>query len=105
VADIQGGTTAEGIHLGAVAGTVDLMQRCYTGVETRGDILRFDPQLPKDLNNIELNLIYRRNWLNVQIDHTRLLISSKRYAAVPIEIGLKDQVIELKPGDSVELKI
>lgn len=105
VADIQGGTTAEGIHLGAVAGTVDLMQRCYTGVETRGDILRFDPQLPKDLNNIELNLIYRRNWLNVQIDHTRLLINSKRYAAVPIEIGLKDQVIELKPGDSVELKI
>ncbi len=28
VADIQGGTTSEGIHLGAIAGTVDLMQRC-----------------------------------------------------------------------------
>jgi len=105
VADIQGGTTAEGIHLGAVAGTVDLMQRCYTGVETRGDILRFDPQLPRDLDNIELNFIYRRNWLNVQIDHTRLLISSKRYAALPIKIGLNDQVKELKPGDSIELQI
>ena len=105
VADIQGGTTAEGIHLGAVAGTVDLMQRCYTGVETRGDILRFNPQLPRDLDNIELNIIYRRHWLNVQIDHKRLLINTKRYAAVPIKIGLNDQVIEPKPGDSVELQI
>ena len=29
--DVQGGTTAEGIHLGAMAGTVDLVQRCYGG--------------------------------------------------------------------------
>jgi hypothetical protein len=29
----QGGTTAEGIHLGAIAGTVDLLQRCYSGLE------------------------------------------------------------------------
>ena len=25
--------TREGIHLGAVAGTIDLVQRCYTGLE------------------------------------------------------------------------
>ena len=35
VADIQGGTTPEGIHLGAMAGTVDLLQRGYTGLEAR----------------------------------------------------------------------
>ena len=105
VADIQGGTTAEGIHLGAVAGTVDLMQRCYTGLETRGDILRFNPQLPKDLDRIELDLIYRRNWLNVRIDHKKLLIKSKHYAVGPIKIALQSQVIEMKPGDFIELQI
>ena len=31
VADIQGGTTAEGVHLGAMAGCVDLLQRCFAG--------------------------------------------------------------------------
>lgn len=31
VADIGGGTTAEGIHLGAMAGSVDLLQRCSPG--------------------------------------------------------------------------
>src|SRR5262249_43706092 len=35
VADVQGGTTAEGIHLAAMAGTVDVLQRCFAGVELR----------------------------------------------------------------------
>ena len=42
--DMQGGTTAEGIHLGAMAGTIDLIQRCYTGIELRQDELRFNPR-------------------------------------------------------------
>ena len=29
--DLQGGTTPEGVHLGAMAGTVDLVQRAFTG--------------------------------------------------------------------------
>lgn len=37
ISDTQGGTTREGIHLGAMAGTVDIMQRCYTGLELRDD--------------------------------------------------------------------
>ena len=36
IADLQGGTTGEGIHLGAMAGTLDLVQRGLTGLETRG---------------------------------------------------------------------
>ena len=44
VADVQGGTTAEGIHLGAMAGTVDIMLRCLTGLRARGAVLRFRPR-------------------------------------------------------------
>ena len=50
IADIQGGTTHEGIHLGAMAGTVDLIQRCYGGVEARaascGSTLRCPTSCP-----------------------------------------------------------
>src|SRR5690606_30764578 len=45
VSDIQGGTTAEGIHLGAMAGTVDLIQRVCTGIEVRDGVLRRQPKL------------------------------------------------------------
>jgi alpha,alpha-trehalase len=105
ISDIQGGTTNEGIHLGAMAGTVDLIQRCYTGIETRGDRLWFNPHLPKDLKNIYFNIIYRRNWVNIQINSKRLKISTRRYFAKPINIGFRDQFIQLSPGDSVEFQI
>src|SRR5690606_8175025 len=48
--DVQGGTTHEGVHLGALAGTVDLVQRCYTGIAVRGGTLAFDPRLPDELS-------------------------------------------------------
>ena len=49
VSDIQQGTTAEGVHLGAMAGTVDLVQRVSTGIEVTGDVLRLNPQLPEEM--------------------------------------------------------
>ncbi len=56
VRDIQGGTTAEGIHLGAMAGTVDLLQRGHTGIETRGDTLFIDPRLPVELGRLTFRI-------------------------------------------------
>ena len=35
-----------GVHLGAMAGTVDLVQRVSTGIEVTGDVLRLNPHLP-----------------------------------------------------------
>jgi alpha,alpha-trehalase len=46
VADVQGGTTAEGIHLGAMAGTIDLVQRCYAGVDLRDGEVLVRPWMP-----------------------------------------------------------
>ena len=59
VSDIQGGTTAEGIHLGAMVGSLDLLQRCYTGLDTRHDILWFNPLLPDELPSLHFDLRYR----------------------------------------------
>ncbi|MFU8805820.1 MAG: trehalose-phosphatase, partial [Bradymonadaceae bacterium] len=46
VGDTQGGTTAEGIHLGAMAGTVDIIERSFAGIEIFNDVLCFCPNLP-----------------------------------------------------------
>jgi len=58
ISDIQGGTTHEGIHLGALAGTVDLVQRCYTGMEFRDDVVFFNPRIPEGLNRLAGCLCY-----------------------------------------------
>ncbi|MEO3811563.1 glycoside hydrolase family 65 protein [Sphaerisporangium sp. B11E5] len=56
LADVQGGTTAEGIHLGAMGGTLDLVQRCYLGLEAGLDGLRLDPHLPDRLPALSLTI-------------------------------------------------
>ena len=44
IGDIQGGTTKEGIHMGVMSGTLDLVQRGYLGTAIRGrrPLLRAD---------------------------------------------------------------
>ena len=45
VDDVQGGTTREGIHMGVMAGTLDLVQRIYLGAEIRDGVVYFEPRL------------------------------------------------------------
>lgn len=101
ISDIQGGTTPEGIHLGAMAGTIDLIQRAYSGLEAREGVLRFNPSLPEDLGRVDFNLQYRRCWLNVTLDRRHLTVASLPSAAMPIQVAVKDDVRELEAGSKV----
>jgi alpha,alpha-trehalase len=105
ICDIQGGTTHEGIHLGAMAGTVDILQRAYSGIETRGEVLWFNPSLPKGLKSVRFNIKYRGHWLNVNINETLLRITSTQPARLPVKIGFKDQVFEMKPAATLEFEL
>lgn len=102
VADIQGGTTPEGIHLGAMAGTVDLLQRGYAGLEVRGDVLRFNPAIPAEFQALEFEIHYRGHRLQVRITHKILRLSTIPSAVAPIQVGFRDEVVELGPGSTQE---
>ncbi|MDQ0766177.1 trehalose/maltose hydrolase-like predicted phosphorylase [Streptomyces canus] len=56
--DVQGGTTGEGIHLGAMVGTLALVQRGPTGLETRGGALCLDPVPLPELSSYGFTLRY-----------------------------------------------
>jgi alpha,alpha-trehalase len=105
VLDIQGGTSHEGIHLGAMAGTVDLMQRCYSGLETRQDALWFNPALPEEVKSLAFHILYREHWLHVTIQKKSIKISSKGETSIPIKIGLRDTLHDLQTGGSMELDL
>jgi alpha,alpha-trehalase len=105
VSDIQGGTTPEGIHLGAMAGTVDLVQRCYSGIETREDRLQLNPYLPNELKEIQFDILYRQHWINVLIKSNRLIVSTRRHAVAPITVGFREDTFELKPGDTLQFEL
>jgi alpha,alpha-trehalase len=105
VADIQGGTTHEGIHLGAMAGTVDLVQRCYTGMETRQGVLRFNPHLPEELESVEFSIRYRQHWINIRLTSRKLCISSRKHDIPPIRVGVPWRQCMLQPGGTVEFDL
>ncbi len=98
--DIQGGTTAEGIHLGAMAGAVDQLQRGYTGIVTRGNVLWFNPCLPEELECLRMRLRYRNHFIEVELTAEKLTLTSLPTAGEPIRIGFRDQVLELPPNAS-----
>ena len=103
--DVQGGTTPEGIHLGAMAGTVDLVERGYTGVELRRDTLHFNPALPDRVRALRIQLSYRGQTLAVEIRDGTLAVRSTRSDRGPIRISCGDEVRELRPGEVVRFPI
>jgi len=105
VADVQGGTTAEGIHLAAMAGSVDLLQRCFTGLETRGGVLRFNPQWPQELGTFTCRLRFRQHDIIVRISSERLRISAVSGDVPEIQVACLDKWLTLRPGKSVEFEL
>lgn len=105
VSDIQGGTTAEGIHLGAMAGTIDLIQRCYTGIETRQDRLQLNPYLPNDLKEIRFDIVYRQHRINLVITHSRLIVSTWPDSGASIKIGIRNKLITIEAGRTMQFDL
>jgi len=105
VADVQGGTTAEGIHLAAMAGTIDVLQRCFAGLETRSGTLWLDPYWPRRLGRLELGITYRGHDVTVTIaDHT-VHVSSGPGRLGPVRVGCHGQIRELSNGQTLEFKL
>jgi len=96
--DTQGGTTREGIHLGTMAGTVDLVERGYLGLEIRDDALWFDPDLPSEVETLRYALLFRGHWIDVEVDGDRLSVGHRRSAAGAVTVGLGGKTELLKPG-------
>jgi trehalose/maltose hydrolase-like predicted phosphorylase len=107
VADEQQGTTEEGIHLGAMAGTVDLVQRCFTGIETRRDRLVINPVLPTELANLHFQVTYRRHTLDLTFTAGRVIVHALADGIdkqrVTMEIAGTEHTIG--PGETVEVDL
>ncbi|GAA1997149.1 glycosyl hydrolase family 65 protein [Nocardiopsis rhodophaea] len=99
IEDVQGGTTAEGIHLGAMAGTVDILTRCYTGLVAARGVLRLDPLLPSGLDRLAFRIRYRGHWgIAVAVCEDRVEVTVPRSDEPPIEVELAGHRFTVTPG-------
>ena len=98
VGDVQQGTSAEGVHLGAMAGTVDLVQRVSTGIEVRGDVLRLNPELPREMERLDMRIRYRGHSLDLRLTRDALRVRGRDGAAPPISLCVDGKVCEFVSG-------
>ena len=98
VSDIQQGTTAEGVHLGAMGGTVDLVKRVSTGIEMRGDVLWLNPKLPREMERLDMRIRYREHSLDLRLTRDALTVREREGAAAPISLGVDGKVFEFVSG-------
>ncbi|MEV0173571.1 glycosyl hydrolase family 65 protein [Streptomyces sp. NPDC050803] len=106
IADVQGGTTGEGIHLGAMAGTLDLVQRGLTGLETRDGALWLDPVPLPELSSYGFALRYQGHWgVELRLERGRLEIAVPSSDASPIDVRLPDRAVSVQPGETARLRL
>ncbi len=100
ISDIQGGTTKEGIHLGVMSGTLDLVQRVYAGTEIRGDLLRFSPRLIDRLDGLSFPMQFRGTHFSVTLEAGKLtLLVDAEGASRSIRVCVGENIKELGAGD------
>jgi trehalose/maltose hydrolase-like predicted phosphorylase len=100
VGDIQGGTTREGIHLGVMSGTLDIVQRIYLGAEIRNGTLYFTPRLTERLEGLRFSATFRDTPIRLTLDGGELTVTAlAEGSSPPIRVGVADEVAELGPGE------
>jgi len=103
--DIQGGTTPEGIHLGAMAGTVDLVQRCFTGLDVRDGALHFDPVFTDRMGTVKLKLRHLGRWIDVRLGPEDMTVTAHKGWASPLSICVRGEARDLLPGESLTFNL
>ena len=97
--DVQGGTTHEGIHLGAMAGTLDLLQRCYSGLEIRDHVLWLNPQLPDDITEMSFKVRYRSHLIRLKMNRKQIGVDCDKGWAEPVYIGIGGRRYKFESND------
>ena len=100
LSDIQGGSTRDGIHIGAMAGSIDMVCRCFTGLEVRSDMLWLHPLLPPEINSIAFGFTYRSQDIRLELWKTRLRITVGLSSAPPVIVMVEGNRAELCPGET-----
>jgi trehalose/maltose hydrolase-like predicted phosphorylase len=101
IVDSQQGTTAEGIHLGAMAASVNMLQGSFAGVEQRDDVLWFNPAWPPSLGT--MGFWYKGAPVDVVISDSSVTVTSRAADGRTVRVGRGDRIVQLSAGVPVEL--
>ncbi|QIN82202.1 glycoside hydrolase family 65 protein [Rubrobacter tropicus] len=99
VGDVQGGTTQEGIHMGVMAGTLDLIQRGYLGTDIRDGALHFDPKPVGNLDGLSFPMQFHGTRLQIELKGKQLTVAAPADGQ-PVDVRVGDTAARIESGGS-----
>jgi len=106
IGDIQDGTTQEGIHMGVMAGTLDLIQRGYLGSKVREGTLYFDPKLRDKLEGLSFSMRFRGTPLDVKLGDGKLTVfANDDEGKGQVRVGVGEDVRSIKTGEGYDFDL
>lgn len=97
--DIQGGTTAEGVHLGVMGAVTFMLTRFYAGVDVLASHVTIAPHLPQAWQAVRFRQTVRHVTYDLTIDHHQIQITADQDST----IEFKHQPVALTAHQPVTL--
>ncbi|NOR74650.1 MAG: beta-phosphoglucomutase [Draconibacterium sp.] len=101
--DIQGGTTAEGIHAGVMGGTVLMAITSFAGINFKKEYIKINPALPKKWSQLKFNFTFKSNHYFVDLSHNKLNVEIKSNNSSQIKIEFSNKKIILSTNEKYSL--
>ena len=95
--------TTEGIHIGAMGGTLAVLQHHYLGLKVQGDVLEVSPVLPK--GGFRLSLHFRGVEIECEASPSCVSLRSVHLNVPPVRIKYKNHLQDLCAGDVVTFSL
>ena len=89
--DTQHGTTHEGIHMGLMAGTINVLRKYIAGIRTHPKGLSIFPWIPKQWRKIQFRITHQKSWYDFLFD-----LGGKKALDVTLESGDKKSLVEYR---------
>jgi trehalose/maltose hydrolase-like predicted phosphorylase len=100
--DIQGGTTAEGIHMGVMASTIIIAMHAFAGLNLRGNEIRINPNLPEKWRSVKFGFEFRRQRFSLSVDEKNVTFTSDAANSQPEKVVIAGRTFDIKPGEVVK---
>lgn len=103
LSQLEGESVAEGIHLAAMGGSVDILQRHFFGVHAAPNALIVEPAVPPQLGRVRMRFQYQGNSLLLESTESNVCVHSCAGNRA-INIVSRDEHFRLEEGDKLVLQ-
>ncbi|HEY0970019.1 MAG TPA: glycosyl hydrolase family 65 protein [Gemmatimonadales bacterium] len=98
-------SAADGIHLGSMAATLDLMQRCYLGLKLRDGVLHLSPRVPDPLPALSTTVRHRGQWLTITATPDSVGVRCHEGLRPVTTVGVDGELVEVAIGEERRVEL